>query len=219
VPREPDRLRAARHPHAVTLALLGYLYLLGELPTSPPAARHLRAMKDRAAAPAAYDPLVFADFEALPHGRPPAEVATLEARGVSLEGYVQTLLRASDGDVHLGVVAAARPANASDEIYVSAEITPQWQRGSKTWRYEPLLAALRPDGGGATAWDGGPRRARLSGWLLYDYQYDGAHPPTAPERLRLLGPTSERLTGWEIHPVTRIELWSDARGAWEEYRR
>jgi hypothetical protein len=55
---------------------------------------------------------------------------------------------------------------------VTGEITPIWTRPPSGWRFESLLAALRPDRGGATAWDRGPRRARFTGWLLYDAPYD-----------------------------------------------
>jgi hypothetical protein len=38
-------------------------------------------------------------------------------------------------------------------------------------------------------------------------------------RLRLPGRVPSRVTGWEIHPVTRIEIWDDARAAFVEYGR
>jgi hypothetical protein len=72
---------------------------------------------------------------------------------------------------------------------------------------------------------------RLSGWLLYDFQYDGVHRSADPLRwmwnrfglkrpYRPDGPVSiwPRLSGWEIHPVTRIEVWDDARGGYGEVR-
>jgi hypothetical protein len=68
------------------------------------------------------------------------------------------------------------------------------------------VATLQPEFGATTPWEGGPRRTRISGWLLYDFQYDDSlgewsgdfHPP--------------RATGWEIHPVTAIDIWSDSLG-------
>ncbi len=29
----------------------------------------------------------------------------------------------------------------------------------------------------------------------------------------------QRESGWELHPVTKIEIWDDARGAYVEVRR
>jgi len=61
-----------------------------------------------------------------------------------------------------------------------------------------------------TAWDGGPRRVRLTGWLTYDFPYEGAHNrPGFPPRI----------ASWEIHPVTRIELWDDTLAAFVDYPR
>ena len=62
---------------------------------------------------------------------------------------------------------------------------------------------LRPVLGGPTAWPGGTRRVRVSGWLMYDWQHD------KPFEAHREGRTAPRLTGWEIHPVTRIEAWND----------
>lgn len=188
--------------------LLGFLHVVGKGPFASAAARHLRAMKDRVAAPDAVADYAFADFAALPHHAPLAEYAAVEQRGVRLQGYVQHLLRASDGDLHLEVAAGPAQPEWPNAVYVTSEITPQWQRGSDAWAYDPLVAAFRPASGGVTAWDAGARRVRLTGWLLYDYQYD------LPQ-----GPAQPRLTGWEIHPVTRIELWDDSLATFVEYRR
>jgi hypothetical protein len=79
------------------------------------------------------------------------------------------------------------------------------------WSYEGLVAAFHPNHGGASPWDSGPRRVRLSGWLLYDFQYD---TPPSPWSLQYQAP---RVSGWEIHPVTRIELWDDAQQRWVDY--
>ena len=188
--------------------LLGFLVLIGKGPLASPAARHMRAMKDRVAAPDSLVDYVFADFSALPHHAPLAEYAALERRGVRLEGYVQRMLVASDGDIHLEVAAGPAGPDWPQDVYVTSEITPRWRRGSDAWVYDRLVAAVRPGIGGATPWDAGARRVRVSGWLLYDYPYD------LPQ-----GPAQKRLTGWEIHPVTRIELWDDSPGTFVDYRR
>lgn len=200
---------------AVVLGLvvfLGFLQLLGKAPWSPPEMRHLRVMKDRAAAPDSVVPFSAADFASLPHGRPLAEYARLEQRGVSFEGYVQNLLTSTDGDIHFELAPTRRLPGGPDTVYVTAELTPQWGGGSTPWSFESLIAILRPNRGGARTWDTGPRRARVSGWLLYDFQYDAPPRPGAAVR-------STRLTGWEIHPVTRIEVRDEADSAWREVAR
>jgi hypothetical protein len=46
--------------------------------------------------------------------------------------------------------------------------------------------------------------------------YDSAY---APHGVTLRERRDARLTPWEIHPVTRIERWNDARAAWAEVPR
>jgi hypothetical protein len=195
-------------------ALMAFLNVVGKGPFAGPEARHLRAMKDRTAAPARIERIDVAGFRALPHHRPLAEVAAIERRGVVLEGRVQRILWASDDDVHLEVAppdsVLADPKAIRLVPYVSAEITPPVRRRHPGWGYDALAAALKPNLGTATPWPGGPARARVTGWLLYDFQYDESFPESA------LRERSVRLTGWEIHPVTRLEVWDDARGAWSE---
>src|SRR5262245_31498647 len=116
--REPHRLRAPRHPHAVrpgaarlpgeageadvilriaaaislgmgAALLLAFFWWIGESPISGGNERHLREMKERIAAPAQVTPASFADFVALPHGMPVSRFEALEQRAVSLEGYVK----------------------------------------------------------------------------------------------------------------------------------
>lgn len=191
--------------------LLGFLHLIGKGPFASLEMRHLREMKDRVEIPAAYDSVGFDDFAELPHHWSVAEYSGLERRAVSLEGYVQRILRASDGDIHLEIVPEP-PPRGELVMYVTGEITPGISRGSQRWSYTGIANALRPDFGATTPWEDGPRRARIKGWLLYDFQYDDSlgewsgdfHPP--------------RATGWEIHPVTAIDLWSDSLGFMEYTR-
>jgi hypothetical protein len=202
------RLAAALALAIGVIGLAGFFAVVGEGPFVTPEERHLRAMKERTGTPERVEPVGYEFFAALPHDRPLPEFAALERRAVSLEGYVQQVVPASDGDVHLEVARRPPGDPAYDPRYVTAEITPAWRRGSRPWRIESLLATFRPTHGGPTPWDGGPRRVRVSGWLLYDFQYDG--PPTARR---------PRLTGWEIHPVTRVEVWDEARMAFVEVAR
>ena len=136
------------------VVLLFFLQLVGKAPWSPPEMRHLRTLKDRTAAPDRLAPFTATDFESLPRGRPLAEYARLEARGVSFDGYVQHLLTSKDGDIHFELAATRRPPGGPDTAYVTAELTPQWGRGSEHWSYENLVATLRPNRGGTT-----PRRS------------------------------------------------------------
>jgi hypothetical protein len=187
------------------VALLGGLAVLGKGPGVPRELRALRAGKGRTAAPERYAAWTTDSFVALPHGRPLAAYAPLERKGVSLEGWVQRTMLAGDGDLHLEIVPTPRASGGADTAYVTGEVTPQWRRPGG-WTNESLVSLFRPNRGGVTPWEAGPRRVRVSGWLLYDHQYD--RTPTSWS-LRNQAP---RLTGWEIHPVTRIEVWDEARG-------
>jgi hypothetical protein len=190
--------------------LLAYLHVMDRLPTAAPAARHLRAMKDRTDLPATADSVSYAAIEALPRHGTLAAYAPLEQRAVSLDGYVQRMLRAGDDDIHLEIEPLPRRPGDGNVRYVTGEITPLWRRGSATWTYERLAAVFRPTVGAVTSWDQGTRRVRITGWLLYDYQYEDVAGP---------GYGPPRVSSWELHPVTRIELWNDSLRAFAEYPR
>ena len=196
---------------AATLA--GGLSLIGELPGQTAEARHLRAMKRRIEPPLEVAPAHLEDFLALPYRPALAARAAIERRAVSFEGWTQRIILAGDGDLHLELAPSPRAAGAYDTAYVTAEITPRWRERAPGWSYDRIAEALRPPHGGATAWDGGATHVRISGWLLYDYQYDRRPSPWT------LAHGAPRVSGWEIHPVTRIERWDDARGGWLEVER
>jgi hypothetical protein len=188
-------------------ALLAFLHVLGEGPFVSLEASHLRDMKERLDPPTTVEPFTFDRMIALPHLRPVAEYSAIERRGVSLEGYVQHVLRANDGDFHLELVARPLGPGQWDTAYVSAEITPGIRArtaspsGASGWSYPALMERLRPKIGDVTPWPNGMNRVRISGWLLYDWQYDAPwHGNSHP---------GDRLTGWEIHPVTGIEVWNE----------
>jgi hypothetical protein len=188
--------------------LLGYFTIAGEGPLASREARHLRAMKNRRTGPDAAAPITFAELGALPHFRPMSEYAPLEGRGVTLEGYVQGMLHSSDGDIHLEVAQAQRIPGWPSYLYATAEIPARWRSGSTRWQYERLAATFRPVGSGIHRWDQPARRVRLTGWLLYDFQYDAPRTSSAG-----------RLTGWEVHPVTGIEVWDESAGRYVAYAR
>ena len=194
-------------------ALLGFLHLLGIGPFASAEQRHMRAMKDRTEAPASPEPFRLSGFDSLPVLRPLAEYAAIERRGVVVEGYVKHMLREPDDDTFLEVMATP-PTRATPMAFVTAEITPQWHRGAGRWSFESLRAAFRAASwGGATPWPERARRVRLTGWLLNDYKYETRRPDlTRP-------PDVPRVSGWEVHPVTKNEIWDDARAAFVEVPR
>jgi hypothetical protein len=194
-------------------ALVAGLALLGRAPGLPEATRHLRAMKDRLDPPARVEPFEMREFAELPHVMPLAARAAIEARGVQMTGWVQRMMLSGDGDLHLELVETPRPPGERDSAYVVAEVTPLWREHAPGWAYDSLLVALRPNRGGRTPWEAGPRRVRLTGWLLFDHPYDRQVSSWS------LLHGAPRRTGWEIHPVTRIELWDSAQGSWQELRR
>jgi hypothetical protein len=186
--------------------LLGYLHLVGKGPFASLAARHLRAMKDRSDPPTRVEAATMQEIRALPVNRSVAEYSGFERRAVTIEGYIQRIVRAPDNDHHLELVINPRAPGGPDTMYVTAEITPAFRGRSQRWSWDGLVAAFRVNHGGVTPWDGGPRRVRLTGWLLYDFRFD-----------RLAPFRPERVSAWEVHPVTRIELWDDALARFVEY--
>ncbi len=194
-------------------ALLGFLHLLGSGPFASAEARHMRAMKDRREPPTAVAQTSLTSFDSLPYRRPLAEYSAVDRRGVVIEGYIKHMLRAPDDDMHLEVVEAP-PVHGIATPHVTAEITPQWHRGATHWGYESLRAAFRSASwGGASIWSEPARRVRLTGWLMYDFQFD----PRRPDLTRV--PFAQRASGWELHPVTKIEVWDEARVAFVEVPR
>jgi len=188
-------------------ATAAYLHIMGRSPTASAAARHLRDMKDRDVTPEAIVPATIATMAAMPRGLSLAEYSGIERRAVSFDGHVQRMVRAADGDFHLELVEHALKPGDPDRQYFTAEVTPQWHRGSEAWSFDRLVQLFRPSYGGVTAWESGTRRVRISGWLLYDHEYEGV-PSARP-----------RLSSWEIHPVTRLEAWDDSSGRFVEHRR
>ena len=194
-------------------ALVGGLALLGRAPGLPAQTRHLRAMKDRDDPPPRLEDITMAGLVALPHRPSMSTRSAIESRGVRMAGWVQRMVLSGDGDLHLELVGQPRQLGERDTAYVVAEVTPPWRQRRLGWSYDSLLVAFRPNRGGRTAWQAGPRRVRLSGWLNYDHPYDKPVSVWATEH------AAPRRTGWEIHPVTGIELWDDASHGWRELAR
>jgi len=194
-------------------ALATGLAILGRLPGLPERTRHLRAMKDRDDPPPDVRPMTMAEFATLPHDIPLAERGAIERHGVRMQGWIQRMVLSADGDVHLELVESPRMQGDRDTAYVVAEITPPWRERSRGWAYESLLVAFRQPHGGPAPWDAGPRQVRLTGWLLFDQPYHRNVSTWLQQN------SAPRRTGWEIHPVTRIELRDDPAAGWRELAR
>jgi len=188
----------------------GYLTLMGKTPFASEETRHLREMKDRTGVPATYERMTLADFAALPRSATLAEFSGIERRGVVIEGFLQRLIRASDGDVHFEVVESIPVDNK--EPYVTCEVTTA--AGTvRRWSWQEMEWGLRPWRSPAMdIWNTQPRRARISGWLLDDFQHE--KPPVSPGTGR-----DPRVSAWEIHPVTAIEVWNEGTSRWEPLAR
>ncbi len=192
---------------------MGFLHLLGEGPFARPAARHMRAMKDRRTAPRETESIAVARFGTLPYHAPLAGYEPIERQGIVMEGYVKHMLRAMDGDIHLEFTADP-PVYGTEPLYATAEITPQWQHGAARRSFESLREAFRSGSGGdATRWRDPPRRVRLTGWFMYDFQFESRRPDLTR------APIEQRVSGWEMHPVTKIEVWNDTRATYVEVPR
>jgi hypothetical protein len=134
-----------------------------------------------------------------------AYVEPRERQALALEGYLLDAkqsgpeacnchaIDARDFHVWLGAQPGLTPADskALRAGAVVVEPTPAGQHAHPTWRLH-LIKKLARDGA----------KVRVTGWLMYD-----------PEHGSELGKT--RGTLWELHPVTRIEVWSGGR--WREF--
>jgi hypothetical protein len=193
-PLETARHRASpRWVVGLLLAVLAWGTVAGaDLADVVPSAErsaHLAAMKARVEEPSSLTPMTVAEVVALP--RPPraytraqlTEISDLEGRGVSVIGYVARVARKRDGDFHVQITMAPPPEgclrrNTRDQLIT--ELTPQFQARRPAYTL-PTLQALC----------GTPTQVRISGWLFYDAPHDRDR---------------QRSTGWEVHPLTRIEV-------------
>jgi hypothetical protein len=151
-------------------------------------AAHLAAMKARTDEPTTLSPMTIAALFALP--RPPraytqaqlSDIIARERRGVSVIGFVARVDPKRDGDFHVQITVQPprRCLRHTTSDQLITELTPQFQIRRPAYS----LDALRALCGTAT-------QVRISGWLLYDAPHDRDW---------------WRSTGWEVHPVTRIEV-------------
>lgn len=170
---------------------------------------HMVAQKNRRETPETYTPMTHAEFLALPVIGPryaPEDwdrVKALEAQGVSIEGYMGEVIQAFDGptygksllegDLHVHIRAQRSAGCFSDEDrnkQIVTEVTPHFQPPRTGWSGDVVRDLCRHQA-----------RVRVSGWLFNDAAW-------------VKGIGDWRGSAWEIHPVTKIEIWDDAAKAW-----
>jgi hypothetical protein len=92
---------------------------------------------------------------------------------------------AADLDVH---IALAEKVGEGEKDAIVVETTPRIRKHHPNWARTKL-----------DPWINGTDPVRITGWLLYD-----------PEHRAMVG--SLRSSMWEIHPITKIEVWKGS--AW-----
>ncbi len=163
----------------------------------------------RVAVPTHYTPMTFAEFFGLPalqteYGQSDwATVREYSQWSVSLEGYIAELRRSTGyvsglltwkgGNFQVHLRETPQPRCSPDgnrREQVVAAVTRAFQPPKTGWSYDALLDLC-----------GRQARVRVSGWLLHDF-----------EHVRDFG--ALRGSAWEIHPVTKIEVWDRERHSW-----
>lgn len=171
---------------------------------------YLLEVKNRTEVPAQYTSMTFAEFLALPGfsaGYTDGDweaVRTNTARAVNLEGYIAEVRQVRDGlnygrlpwhgDIHLHLRERPQPRCFPDgprREQLVTEVTPPFQPPKTGWSFETLLDLCEHQ-----------TRVRISGWLLHDYVHAD-------------GVGRWRASAWEIHPVTKIEVWNPAGPSWQ----
>jgi hypothetical protein len=111
----------------------------------------------------------------------------IKAKAEGKEACNCELAAARDHDVHVYVADTSGAASLTRSAIV--EVTPRWRAVNPSWTAQNLQAL-------ATA----RARVRITGWLLYDQEHWD------------MISSGERGTLWEIHPITRIQVWYN--GGW-----
>lgn len=109
-------------------------------------------------------------------------VAFKPQSGGSGEGTNCHFSAPSDTDTHMALVEGVGEA---EKTSVVIEFTPRFLKANPNWKKSVL-----------TPWLNSDNPVRISGWLMLD--------PDHRNHLNRF-----RSTLWEIHPITRIEVWSD----------
>lgn len=124
----------------------------------------------------------------------------IESRAASIEGYIVEVKEAAPEsancyslarrDAH---IALARRLDAPPREHLIVEVTPRLREWAKRQGWDWSAPALKEKLSGH--W------CRVDGWLFFDSGHIGEAENTAPSGVR-----NWRGTGWEIHPVTRLEV-------------
>jgi hypothetical protein len=184
----------------LTLVGIGYAVATVILGATPWQYLSLVVQKGRTTVPVAYEPWAWADFLTLPtvpRAYPAPDWTTVQgytARAISLEGYMAEAYRWRDGDLHVHLRAAPSAhcfPGGPRQAQIVTEVPPAFQPPQTGWSAAVLRQLCEQQ-----------LRVRLSGWLLRDFEH--AEPSSA-----------WRVSAWEIHPVTAIEVWEEAGQAWQ----
>ena len=184
--------------------------------------------KNRTDVPSSYHPVTWDAINGLDYAKgakksrmewTPAQLATIapfEGSAISVEGYLYKVkVESSSANAKSGGESTnchAHPANdvdwhmpltanvAEDEnVAIIVETTPRVRRQHPQWtpaHLKPWAAHIgsQPNGGY------NQQKVRISGWLMLD-----------PEHQDMIN-NGLRSTLWEIHPITKIEVWEN--GSW-----
>ncbi len=146
----------------------------------------------------------------LPADRTLAATTIVPSEGVPLTvvGFIVNRVKVENGgegtncgftldpevDWHIPLVAHA---NDPEKLSIVVETTPRVRRNHPKW----TTTALTP-------WVNATAPVRISGWLMFDPD----HPPMMYDPAHPNAPGKYRITLWEVHPITKIEVWKS--GAW-----
>jgi hypothetical protein len=179
-------------------------------PTGDDAGNQTNLRKNRTDVPASLHAVTWDAISGLsfPHDQPPkradwsgdalAAIMPFEGVAVTVTGFIVHKVKvegkestnchwsgSTEVDWHIPLVKQAGDAEGTAIV---VEATPRVRQGHPKW----TPAALQP-------WVNSSNPVRISGWLMLD-----------PEHLAMIG--QFRSTLWEVHPITRIEVFSG--GQW-----
>lgn len=153
------------------------------------------------------------DVRALPASDPrKMYLAALESRPVMLEGFLAMEKNGGEEsvncgsstrkDIHMEIAGtdATDPKNNRD-VHVVTEVTPWFREMITAWSTSTVGQFASYRGGYSGTNHGPPGRVRVYGWLFYDNPHAGDGS---------VG--TWRGTAWEVHPITRIEVFEN--GQW-----
>ena len=153
------------------------------------------------------------EVRALPSGdQRKVYLQTLESRAVVLEGFAAMVKNGGQEsvncdsstrlDIHMEVVGMdAVDPRSNRDTHVVTEVTPWFRQTITSWTTSTLGQFASYRGGYSGTMHGPPGRIRVYGWLFYDNPHAGDGS---------VG--TWRGTAWEVHPITRIEVFET--GQW-----